>query len=121
MRRLRWLMILGATALAFTGCVDRESDDAQGATSLDDTAATDPAEAAAQATTVALGHGPLPFDPCPCDQPICRPGCTKPVIVTPACTGSTHCGGGPPPAPAPLPLDPCPCTDPICRPVCKNP
>lgn len=121
MRRLRWIMILGAMTLAFSGCTDSEIDDAQSATPLDETAATDPAQVAAQAITLAPAHGPLPFDPCPCDQPICRPGCAKPVIVAPACTGSIHCGGGPPPAPVPLPLDPCPCTDPICRPVCKNP
>ena len=98
------MMILGVMALTFSGCADSEIDDAQG-TSLDDTAATDPAQVAAQAITVTPAHGPLPFDPCPCDQPICRPGCTKTVIV----------------APAPLPREQCPCADPVCRPVCKNP
>jgi len=120
MRRLRWIMIVGALALACSGCTDSEID-AQSATSFDETVATDLAPVGAQATTLTPAHGPAPFEPCPCDQPICRPGCTRPVIVAPACTGSTHCGGGPLPAPAPLPLDPCPCTDPICRPVCKNP
>jgi hypothetical protein len=129
MRRLRWIMILGAMALAFSGCLspappdraDGEIDEAQSATSLDETAATDPAQVAAEAATPAASHGPLPFDPCPCTLPICRPGCTQPVIVPAACGGSPDCNSGPPPAEVPPSFDPCPCDNPVCRPLCTSP
>ena len=69
MRRLRWSMILGALALAFTGCLslapegaDSTIDEVQSATSLDRTAATDPDQVAAEFATPAAFHGPLPFD-----------------------------------------------------------
>jgi len=115
-------MILGALTLAFSGCLnpappdgaESEIGEVQPATSLDETAATDPAQIGAGAAAPAASRGPLPFDPCPCTLPICRPGCTQPVIVPPPAEV-------PPPAHVPLPFDPCPCTDPICRPVCKNP
>lgn len=118
MRRLRSSMILGAMALAFSGCLtssppdgaDREIDEVHSAPSLDGTAATDPALAA----TPAALHGPLPFDPCPCDQPICRPACTKPVKAPPPAEV-------PPASDGPPPFEPCPCDNPVCRPLCKNP
>lgn len=120
MRRLRLSMILGAMALAFTGCLspapegaDHEIDDVQNASSLDDTVATDPAQVA-QATTPVASHGPLPFDPCPCANPVCRPGCTNSVKAPPPVIV-------PPPSHSPPAFDPCPCDNPVCRPACKNP
>jgi hypothetical protein len=115
-------MILGALALAFSGCLtpsppdgaDSQIDEVQNATSLEETAATDPAQVAAQAATPAALHGPLPFDPCPCDQPICRPGCKNPVKAPPPAEV-------PPLSHGPLPFEPCPCDNPVCRPGCKNP
>ena len=120
MRRLRSSMILGALALAFSGCLspspddaEREIDEVQSASALDGTAATDPAGVAAQVATPAALHGPLPFEPCPCDQPICRPGCTNPVKAPPPLEV-------PPASHGPLPFDPCPCSNPVCRPGCTN-
>jgi hypothetical protein len=112
-------MILGTMVVASSGCLspapphgaENEIDEVQSATQLDETAATDPAQVAAEAATSAASHGPLPFDPCPCNLPICRPGCTRPAIVLKIA----------PPPPVPPPLDPCPCDNPVCRPLCKNP
>jgi hypothetical protein len=120
-------MILGVLALAFSGCLssspdgaELEIDEVQNATSLDRTVATDPAQVAAQAATPAALHGPLPFDPCPCDQPICRPGCTNPVKAPPPLKVPPAAEVAPP-SHAPPPFEPCPCDNPVCRPVCKNP
>lgn len=129
MRRLR-LMILGAMALAFTGCLspapdgsDREIDEVPSASSLDETAAIDPAQLAAEAATPAASHGPLPFDPCPCTLAICRPGCTNPVKAPPPVSAPPVSVRKevPPPSHGPLPFDPCPCDNPVCRPVCRDP
>jgi hypothetical protein len=86
MQRLRLAMFLGAMTLVVSGCLspappdgaEDEIGEAQRATPLDETAATDPFQVAAEAATPAALHGPLPFDPCPCTLPICRPGCTNP-------------------------------------------
>jgi hypothetical protein len=122
MRRLRSVMILGAMALAFSGCLspappdgaESEIGEVRRATSLDEMAAADPAQVGAEAAAPAALHGPLPFDPCPCTLAICRPGCTRPVIVPPPVEV-------PPPSDILRPFDPCPCDQPICRPGCKNP
>jgi hypothetical protein len=125
MQRSRLTMFLGAMALALSGCLSPAApddprtaiDEVQRATSLDETASTDPAQIPEEAAAPPSSDDPTPFEPCPCDKPICRPGCF----------------GGPPPAQAaveqaapapadgPMPFEPCPCDNPICRPVCKNP
>lgn len=137
MQRSRLSMFLGAMALVLSGCLtsappegtQREIDEVQRPTSVDETAAADPAPVAAEAAMLD------PFEePCPCDLLICRPVCAKRPVVQLSCTGNPDCNGGPPPAPAPpaeaatpVPsinaqeIEPCPCINPICRPGCTNP
>lgn len=50
---------------------------------------------------------PTTEDPCPCNNPVCRPGCTAAIEQAP-------------PAPAEVAWEPCPCADPVCRPLCVN-
>jgi hypothetical protein len=84
MRRLRLIMTLGAMALAFSGCLspappdgaEGDIDEAQNATSLDETAATEAIAPAACSGSPDCNGGPPPeVDPCPCDNPVCRPLC----------------------------------------------
>jgi hypothetical protein len=73
-------------ALALSGCVSPAApdgaesaiDEVQRATSRDETASTDPAAVAAEPAMQAPSDDPPPFEPCPCINPICRPGCTNP-------------------------------------------
>jgi hypothetical protein len=87
-------MVLGAMTLALSACLSpappegapSEIDEMQRAFSLDDPA---PPEGAPQ------------LDPCPCTNPVCRPGCTSVIAPVEFCTGSPKCSGPPPPAPPP--------------------
>jgi len=82
MHRFRLTMILGALALAFSGCLspapsgnarsESESENAD----IDEAVSTAPDQVAPEAATQAPSHGVLPFDPCPCTNPVCRPGCS---------------------------------------------
>jgi hypothetical protein len=70
---------------------------------------------AAHAAAVAQSH--LMVDPCPCDNPVCRPLCFQSMTSgAPAATihRRTHLTA----AQSHLMVEPCPCDNPICRPVC---
>jgi hypothetical protein len=139
-RSFRWSMLLGALALALYGCLSpaplegdgSDDDEVLRAISLDETPSAAPADTAAEAARPVAPQA----EPCPCDQPICRPGCVKglaphgkaPPPVAQDCSGTPNCGTGIPPGKAPPPVppqaapqvEPCPCTDPVCRPACTK-
>ena len=76
------------------------------------------AAASVPAAHAAAGAQSQPMiEPCPCDKPICRPGCFQSMASgAPAATARqrTHLAA----ARSQLMVEPCPCDNPICRPVC---
>lgn len=101
-------------------------DEMQNATSSEDQPEADQAESAPGQASPALE------DPCPCDNPICRPACGQPQVdemqdatssedppkteLAESATGQASSRLGQRPT-----LDePCPCDLPICRPGCSQ-
>jgi hypothetical protein len=82
-------------------------------------AASSPAHAAASvsADAATAAQSRPRFDPCPCDNPVCRPACFQTTAAgSPAATThrQTHLTAA---QPRPK-FDPCPCDNPVCRPLC---
>lgn len=113
MQRFRVTTILGAMALTLCGCLSpAPSDDAQSGSQneidevqrsalLDEMASTASARFAVEVADPA--YGPLALEPCPCINPVCRPGCTLGVIVS-YCT-NPDCVTQIPPSTAAAPHD----------------
>jgi hypothetical protein len=86
------------------------------------------AAATVPARTAATVHGYPVFQPCPCDKPICRPGCSQNVAVggpaamihrQPHLAAAAAVSAGPAAAVHAQPVfEPCPCAEPLCRPLC---
>jgi hypothetical protein len=83
-----------------------------------------PAAASVSSHAVTAAHSRPMFEPCPCDKPICRPGCVqntasggpaavihRQVRTARAATAAAHA--------RPM-VEPCPCDNPVCRPVCHQ-
>src|ERR1043166_4908422 len=115
MQRFRMTTILGTMALVLSGCLSpapsdsaqrgtrNEIDEAQRTASLDETDSTASASFAVEVADPA--YVPREIEPCPCINPVCRPGCTLGVTVA-FCT-NPDCASGTPPGEAP-------CTSPDC-------
>ena len=86
------------------------------------------AAAAVSARAVAVVHAYPMFVPCPCDKPICRPGCSQSAASggpasmihrQPHLAAAAAVSARPAAAVHAQPIfEPCPCAEPVCRPLC---
>src|ERR1041385_6357784 len=92
-RRARWTMVLATMSLALSSCLtSAPSESTPGEIDEIDEVA---------AAALVSSPGTPEADPCPCANPVCRPGCTKVIApVVESCAGGPECNGGP------LPEDP---------------
>jgi hypothetical protein len=75
------------------------------------------AATAAPAHAAAAAPAHLTLEPCPCINPVCRPGCNQNMATGgPASMIGQHTRLTA--AHAQPEFEPCPCADPACRPVC---
>jgi len=83
-----------------------------------------PAAASVPAHAVTVAHVRPMIEPCPCDKPICRPGCSQNAASSgPAAVIHRQANLAREPAVAAqssLMFEPCPWDNPVCRPLCHQ-